>query len=188
MLFRSGYSAEDILAKFQKLYPSEWRKLCERFKVYSEKDSFLSSIGKKKRYCPKKPEQFFYSLQKVKYLLSKGYRLKHAKQYAEGTIQKYCVEFETNRLNKIRKQELDIEKKTRKLQRVDPGFLDALIFAYHRKGNSTNDKLEIFKEIQKYDCEKAWKFFWKLNDSERNDEIRNRSYNGPKNLDQYFIF
>lgn len=65
---------------------------------------------------------------------------------------------------------------TEDLQQVDPGFIDALIYAYHDRHNSTNDKMEIFKEIQKYDCEKSRQFFWKLNDSERNDQIRNLAF------------
>ena len=173
---KPGYTAEDILEGLQKYYPKEWNTICERYEVYSDKDSFLKRVGKKKRYCPKKPEEFFYSLQKVKYLLSEGYRIKHERRYNEDARQNYCDEFEAKRSSKIRKQRDNIEKNTRGQQSVDPGFLDALIYAYHRKENSTNDKLEIFKEIQKYDCDKSLEFFWKLNDSERNEEIRKLAF------------
>lgn len=169
---KPGYAEQDLLEAFKKYYPDEWNIISERYRVYSAKDSFLLSVGKKKRYYPKRPEEFFYSLPKVKHLLSKGYRIKHAEQYDEEARQKYIIQFESKRAGRIKKRQINIEKNTRKQQRVDPGFLDALIYAYHRKGNSTNDKLEIFNEIQKYDCDKAWEFFWKLNDSERNNEIR----------------
>lgn len=77
---------------------------------------------------------------------------------------------------RIKKRRQRIEMYTEDLQQVDPGFIDALIYAYHDRHNSTNDKMEIFKEIQKYDCEKSRQFFWKLNDSERNDQIRNLAF------------
>ena len=70
---------------------------------------------------------------KVKYLLSNDYRTKHAEKYDEDTRQKYCVEFEAKRFAKIKKQQNSIEKNTKRQQSVDPGFLDALIYAYHRK-------------------------------------------------------
>lgn len=173
---KPGYTEKDILEAFKKYYPSEWDAICERYTVYSAKDSFLRNIGKKKRYYPKRPEEFFCSLPKVEYLLTKAYRTKHAGRYDEDARQKYCLEFEAKRTKRIQKQLVNITQNTREQQSVDPGFLDALIYAYHRRGNSTNDKLEIFKEIQKYDCEKSWIFFWKLNDSERNDEIRKRAF------------
>ena len=77
---------------------------------------------------------------------------------------------------KIKKRQQRIEAYTEDSQRVAPEFLDALIYAYHDHHNSTNDKMEIFKEIQKFECEKAIQFFWRLNDSERNNQIRNLAF------------
>lgn len=185
LTLKPGYTKDDILTAFRKYYPNEWNTICERYQVYSGKDSFLESVGKKKRYCPKKPEEFFYTLPKVKYLLCEDYRAKHARSYDEDKRQKYCVEFEAKRSAKIKKQQNSIEKNTRKQQNIDPGFLDALIYAYHRKGNSTNDKLEIVKEIQKYNCDKSREFFLKLNDSERNDEIRKLAFHHLQSTGHY---
>lgn len=83
----------------------------------------------------------------------------------ETTLKNKC-------LNKIDKKKMSIRTYTKDQQKVDPGFIDALVYAYHKKGITINEKLEICKEIRKYDCDKTWNFFWKLNDSERNNQIR----------------
>ena len=130
----------------------------------------------KTRYKPSKPEEYFFSLMKVKYLLSKGFREKHKQNYNEQLRVSKTKALRLKRDGRIKKRRQRIEMYTEDLQQVDPGFIDALIYAYHDRHNSTNDKMEIFKEIQKYDCEKSRQFFWKLNDSERNDQIRNLAF------------
>lgn len=113
---------------------------------------------------------------KVKYLLSKGFREKHRRNYNEQLRESKAEALRLKREGRIKKKQRQIEKYTEDLQRVDPGFIDALIYAYHDHNNSTNDKMEIFKEIQKYECEKSRQFFWRINDSERNNQIRNLAF------------
>lgn len=169
---KPGYTREDLLKAFEYYYPYEWNRIGERYQVYKGKDKFLAKKGKKKRYNPLKPEEFFYSLPKVKHLLSAGFRKKHESQYNESKRMACETSLKNKRLNKIDKKKMSIRTYTKDQQKVDPGFIDALVYAYHRKGITINEKLEICKEIRKYDCDKTWKFFWKLNDSERNNQIR----------------
>ena len=173
---KPGYTGNDFLQAFKDYYPFEWEEICERWKVYSEKDKFLKQKRGKTRYNPLKPEEYFFSLMKVKYLLSKGFREKHKQNYNEQLRVSKTKALRLKRDGRIKKRRQRIEMYTEDLQQVDPGFIDALIYAYHDRHNSTNDKMEIFKEIQKYDCEKSRQFFWKLNDSERNDQIRNLAF------------
>lgn len=169
---KPGYSREDLLKNFQWYYPYEWNLIGERYKVYKEKDQFLVRKGKKRRYNPQRPEEYFFSLPKVKYLLSDGFRKKHESQYDERKRIECEASLKKKRLSKIQKKKTSIRTYTKNQQRVDPGFIDALVYAYHRKGITVNEKLEICKEICKYDCDKTWRFFWKLNDSEKNNQIR----------------
>lgn len=173
---KPGYTGNDLLQAFKDYYPFEWEEICERWKIYSEKDKFLKQKKGKTRYKPSKPEEYFFSLMKVKYLLSKGFREKHKQNYNEQLRVSKTKALRLKRDGRIKKRRQRIEMYTEDLQQVDPGFIDALIYAYHDRHNSTNDKMEIFKEIQKYDCEKSRQFFWKLNDSERNDQIRNLAF------------
>ena len=173
---KPGYTENDLLQAFKDYYPFEWEEICERWKNYSEKDEFLKQKKGMTRYNPLKPEEYFFSLMKVKYLLSKEFRERHKQNYSEQLRVTKAEALKLKREERIKKRQQRIEMYTEDLQQVDPGFIDALIYAYHDRHNSINDKMEIFKEIQKYDCEKSRQFFWKLNDSERNNQIRNLAF------------
>ncbi|EIJ2376140.1 hypothetical protein WOB69_08305 [Vibrio parahaemolyticus] len=41
---------------------------------------------------------------------------------------------------------------------------------------ATKDKIEIFNELKKYECNKTIDFFQKINDSERNNQIRRMAF------------
>ena len=173
---KPGYSKRDLLNAFKQYYPFEWNIICEREKVYSEKDQFLKEKKGQTRYNPLKPEEYFFSLAKVRYLLSKTFREKHEQNYKEEDRVKAEAVLLSKREKRIKKKQEQIVKYTENMQKVDPGFVDALICAYHDRHNTTNDKMEIFKEIEKYECEKSRQFFWKINDSERNNQIRQMAF------------
>lgn len=173
---KPGFKESELLQAFKHYYPFEWEEICERWEVYSEKDRFLKQKRDRMRYNPLKPDDYFFSLSKVKYLLSEEFRKKHSQNYNEKTRQEKEQQLKLKRNESIKKRKQRIEIYTENVQRVDPGFLDALIYAYHNRNSVVNDKIEIFKEIQKFECEKTRQFFWKLNDSERNDEIRNMAF------------
>ena len=173
---KPGYTKNDFLEAFKEYYPFEWNEICERWKVYSEKDRFLKTNKGRTRYNPLKPEDYFFSLHKVKYILSQGYREKHKNNYNEQVRAKKEEDLRHKRGTQIEKRQQRISSYTQDMQHVDPGFIDALIYAYHNHNNSTNDKMEIIKEIKKYDCEKTIQFFWKINDSERNNQIRRMAF------------
>lgn len=170
------YTGKDILAAFQKYYPYEWKEICERYEQYKDKDEFLQSCHKKKRYHPLPPEQYFFSLEKVKHILSAGYRKKHSLEYDSSKASLTEEKLKSKRDESIRKRTQKIEEVLQNTQNIEPAFVDALIAAYHRKGNTIDDKMEIFKEVTKYTCEKSLKFIYKLNDSERNEQIRRSAF------------
>lgn len=170
------YNEEDILNLFEKYYPFEWKTICERYQTYHEKDEFLVNHGKKRRYKPLSLRKYFFSLPKVKYMLSFSGRKKYKEQFDLLARKNILEELEKRRINHLNKHNLKIQQVKKNLQEIEPMFLDALIAAYHRKGNKIEDKLEIFKEIQKYDCLESTRFFRKINDSERNIQVRKMAF------------
>lgn len=62
------------------------------------------------------------------------------------------------------------------LQKIEPLYADDFIRYYHRRGCTTAEKLEIAIELAKYDCPKVETFFYKLNDAERNDQLRHWAF------------
>lgn len=180
-----NYNQNDILNLFKELYPYEWNIIEERYKSYKNKDDFLKKVGKKIRYEPIQPKYYLFELQKVKQMLSQGKRTLHKNNFNEDN--------QLKRLNQLReKSKLRISRINEKvnvakkhIQDIEPIYLDIFIQSYHKKGITTEEKMEIVKELQKYDSERILTFFYKLNDSERNNQIRRKSFIHLRSLGRY---
>lgn len=166
------YSAKTIVHEFKKYYPLLWNEMTERYDNYKAKDNFLESKGKPPRYKPLEPYLYIINLPQVKQWLSSAYKAKHKILFDEAK-QKTNLKLLSN------KQAISIDKYNNKLKKVavtlqyvEPLFIDVFITAYHQKGINTEGKVEIFNELKKYHSPKVIQFFYKLNDSERNLQIR----------------
>lgn len=175
-LLTYNYNADTLLQLFQELYPREWNELNQRYHQYKKKDDFLLKNGKKIRYKPKPPKQHFLSLPKVKNMLSEGTIAKHKANFDKHGYQEKLDKFKAKRQSAIQSKLEKLAKANELIQNVEPLYIDAFIAAYHKRGISIDGKMEIFKELQKYKSNKVIEFFYKLNDSERNDQIRNMAF------------
>ena len=59
---------------------------------------------------------------------------------------------------------------------MTPSFIDQLIGLYEQKHTSQKDKVYILLELKKYFSEKVIQFFFKLNDTELNKQLRNEAF------------
>ena len=78
-----------------------------------------------------------------------------------------------------------VDKEKEFMQEIEPLYANIYIHAYHKKGITINEKMEIVKELEKYECEKSTEFFSKLNDSERNEQIRRIAFNHLQSIGKY---
>lgn len=166
------YDEEIILQLFKKLYPFEWENLSQRYNRYQEKDNFLVSKGKRRRYFHKSPRRFLLETSKVKHLLSKGQMDRHTRVFDACKQAVAYDEFKQARFNKINKRKEKLASNSKLIQSIEPVFLDILIFSYHRKGSILKEKIEIINEIKRYRSKKTIQFLQKINDSERNNQLR----------------
>ena len=171
-----NYTNNDLLEMFKMLFPFQWQTLVERQQTYIEKDSHLQKVGKKKRYYTKPAEAFFFSLEKVKNIISYTKKQQHAKAYdnAFAELKKKKL---YNKREQVNKRILDrVEVAKLNAQNVNPSYLSTYIKSYHKRGITTEEKLIIVKELIKFDTPETTRFFRKLNDSERNDMIRGTAF------------
>jgi hypothetical protein len=179
------YDKNDVFNLFKGFYPLEWKEIIERCKHYKEKDDFLVKVGKKPRYKPSSAEGFFFGIPAVRYILSAGFIKKHKERFDEDTRkQKYDALRKSCEARNVKIQQ-KIAKNTELMQNVEPYYVDALITAYHQRGITTEGKIEIVKEMGKFLCDKSIKFFYKLNDAERNNQIRRIAFNHLQNSGHY---
>lgn len=180
-----NYSAETLLKLFQDLYPREWKELDQRYYQYKEKDAFLLKRGMKTRYKPDPPREHFFNLPKVKHMLSKGAIAKHQANFDMNGYQQNLDNYKAQRQSAIKSRNEKIAKANEIIQNVEPLYIDAFIAAYHKRGMSVDGKLEIFKELKKYKSRKVNEFFYKLNDSERNNQIRDMAFKHLQSTGSY---
>ena len=179
------YTYDDILSLFKELYSYEWDIIEKRYEYYLSKDKHLKSVKKKRRYKPTEPNSYLEELQKVKHILSDGQKKLHKINFDENSRLKTLEELQIKTKERIKKIDKKIKKNTYLLQEIEPLYLDIFIEAYHQKSAILDDKLEIVKEIQKYDCDKSTTFFQKLNDSEKNKQLQTIAYEHLKSLKKY---
>lgn len=170
------YTAKDLIRAFIKFYPLEWQSLIERCNLSRKKDMFLRKVGKKTRYNQKTAADFFFKIPTVKHILSDGYRQKYKEEYSDERRHLNCSNLIKKALAAKSKHEIKVAEYKKRMQTIDPYYIDALIATYHKRGNTINDKMEIVRECEKFDSEKIYDFFYRLNDSERNDQIRNMAF------------
>lgn len=170
---------------FKELYPYEWNIIKERHKQYKNKDAFLVKVGKKKRYYPTTPDFYLFNLLKVKHMISEGQKKIHQQNFNEANRIKNLKILEEKVKNRMIKINKKVDKEKEYMQEIEPLYIDIYIQAYHKKGITINEKMEIVKELEKYECEKSTIFFSKLNDSERNEQIRQIAFNHLQSIGKY---
>lgn len=170
------YDKYVLLKFFKELFPLMWNDLNQRYEQYESKDSFLTKVGKRKRYCHDRPDVFFFNLPKVKHMVSDGQRVKHKKEFNEESAQLAYEALSRKTEDRMAIHEIKMSSVNKDLQMIEPLYIDVLISAYHKKGITIQGKIEIFHEMKKYNVKKVIEFFQKLNDSERNDQIRRMAF------------
>lgn len=166
------YTDADIVSAMKHYYPHEWNSVEFKYSYYLAKDKYLKNRFGKIRYGMQKPEILLQSVALYKKVVSLEYRKVYSNNYSEENHEiadnKLCRE----RKPKIEKVNQKIEKAIAKTQQVTPCFIDQLIGLYERINTSQKDKMYILLELKKYYSPKIIQFFFKLNDTELNKQLR----------------
>ena len=167
-----NYKDEDIIILLKKYYPHEWQSVEIKCEYYNKKDRYLKSIKGKTRYNMQAPERILQNVPEYRRLISSEYRKKYALEYNEK-IQLHEIELLwKKRESKIQKINKKVENAKLKTQQMTPSYIDKLIGLYERKDTSQKDRMYIIVELQKYYSPKVIQFFYKLNDTELNKQLR----------------
>lgn len=171
-LLPQNYSGNDVVDMLQYFYPHEWNSVEIKYWYYTKKDKYLKRRFGKERYSMKNPKELLFSSGKYRELLSLKRRKSYADSYSEKTVIELKQELWNKRKPKIERVEQKIELAKAKTQQVTPEFIDQLMGLYERKNTSQKDKMYILLELQKYYSLKIMQFFFKLNDTELNKQLR----------------
>lgn len=171
-LLPKEYSISEIVELLKQFYPHEWHSVQMKYVYYQIKDHYIKKRRGKNRYNMKKPEVLLLEAFQCKNILSPKYQQMHYDNYTEESQISAQEELWEKRKPKIDRINQKIEKALSKTQQVTPSFIDQLIGLYERKNASQKDKRYILLELKKYYNDKIIQFFFKLNDTELNKQLR----------------
>lgn len=181
------YNLDSIIYLLQGYYPYEWQILNEKYEYYYKKDKKLKSLNKKVRYSMSSPKKIIESLKVTQKLLSKQYKDIHILKFSSENQLKNEELLKKERIPKINKTKLKVEKAKLKAQEVEPHFLDELMGLYERKNTTQMDKVYILKELEKYYCPKVINFFRKKVDTEYNRQLREMAFYHLQGLSHFVV-
>ena len=170
------YTKADIIALLKYYYPHEWQSVESKYKYYRTKDKYLKRRFGKSRYNMSEPELLIQRVSAFKKIFSESYKCAHWNAYSERSRVDSSVKLWEARKSKIDRINSKIEIALSKTQQVTPSFINQLIGLYERKNTTQKDKVYILLELKKYYCEKTIQFFFKLNDTELNKQLREEAF------------
>ncbi len=170
------YTKADIIVLLKHYYPHEWQSVESKYKYYCTKDKYLKRRFGKSRYNMSEPELLIQRVSAFKKIFSESYKCTHWNAYSEKSRVDSSVKLWEARKSKIDRINSKIEIALSKTQQVTPSFIDQLIGLYERKNTTQKDKVYILLELKKYYCEKITQFFFKLNDTELNKQLREEAF------------
>lgn len=172
MILPQEYTEKDIISLMRKYYPHEWMSVIYKYNYYEIKDRYLKKRFEKKRYCMLKPEKLFRTVSQYKKIMNQNFRKQYFINFNEATQQKNAEKLWNQRKNKIERIDNRINNAKLKTQQMTPKYIDVLIGLYERKSTSQKDKMYIMAELKKYYNGKVINFFFKVNDTELNKQLR----------------
>ena len=170
------YTKADIIALLKYYYPHEWQSVESKYKYYRTKDKYLKRRFGKSRYNMSEPELLIQRVSAFKKIFSESYKCAHWNAYSEKSRVDSSVKLWEARKSKIDRINSKIEIALSKTQQVTPLFINQLIGLYERKNTTQKDKVYILLELKKYYCEKIIQFFFRLNDTELNKQLREEAF------------
>lgn len=166
------FTDADIVSAMKHYYPHEWNSVEFKYSYYLSKDKYIKNRFGKNRYGMQKPEILLQRVALYKKVVSPEYRKAYSNSYSEENYEVAGKKLCRERKPKIEKINQKIEKALAKTQQVTPSFIKQLIGLYERISTIQKDKMYILLELKKYYSSEIIQFFFKLNDTELNKQLR----------------
>ena len=167
-----NYSSKDVIDTLKFYFPHEWYSVEMKYAYYVQKDRYLKNRFGKTRYNMEQPEELMQSVDQYKRLMSTSVRQNYANSFSEEQLVIARDNLWLQREPKIEKVTAKIEQAKLKVQQVAPTYINQLIGLYERKSTSQKDRVYILAELKKYYSAEIIQFFYKLNDTELNKQLR----------------
>lgn len=175
-----GFTDQLFIRTFEEIFPNEWEDLKKYHKYYEKLDQNLIQRFGKARYFFPKPHRFLLNLSR--HMLKKIRRSHdqgHGITYDEFKQKKRQLK-EVHLAKQLSKRDR-IYEKTKYIQKITPKYLLTLEREYF-KTDDLQKKLDIVKEISKYNNEISISILQKVNARERDYFLRKQAFFALQNM------
>lgn len=166
------YGKEEIMALLKEFYPHEWQSVEYKHLYYKKKDEHIKKHTGRTRHNMPSASKLLDRVPLYQKILTDEYRVFWRSTFSADTQELERQALYAKRKPKIDKVDKKIATAKAKTQQVTPDFIDKLIGLYERKNTSQKDKMYIMLELKKYYSPVVINFFFKLNDTELNNQLR----------------
>lgn len=180
----TDFSDNFFIETFKRLYPYMWDDLEKQYTYWHEKNNFLINHGKKSRYNFRKPYNFildcsFYVRKELRKNASRPILTIKEQEKIENDIFAHSTA-------KVKEQQEKVYEKLYYVQEVEPTYTKAFIDQYF-KTHDLHERLEIIRELSKYESDQIIEFFYKVNICTRNFSLKEESMKYIQRLDLPFV-
>lgn len=166
------YGKEEIIALLKEFYPHEWQSVEYKHLYYKKKDEHIKKHTGRTRHNMPSASKLLDRVPLFQKILTDEYRSSWHTNFSLDAQALARQVLYTKRKPKIDKVDKKIAVAKAKTQQVTPDFIGKLIGLYERKNTSQKDRMYILLELKKYYNPTVINFFFKLNDTEINSQLR----------------
>ena len=166
------YGKEEIITLLKEFYPHEWQSVEYKHLYYKKKDEHIKKHTGRTRHNMPSAFKLLDRVPLFQKILTDGYRSRWRTNFSLDTQKLARQTLYHKRKPKIDKVDKKIAVAKVKTQQVTPDFIGKLIGLYERENTSQKDRMYILLELKKYYNPTVINFFFKLNDTEINSQLR----------------
>lgn len=166
------YGKEEIIALLKEFYPHEWQSVEYKHLYYKKKDEHIKKHTGRTRHNMPSASKLLDRVPLLQKILTDEYKSRWRTNFSIDAQELARQILYTKRKPKIDKVDKKIAVAKAKTQQVTPDFIGKLIGLYERKNTSQKDRMYILLELKKYYNPTVISFFFKLNDTEINSQLR----------------
>lgn len=170
------YGKEEIIALLKEFYPHEWQSVEYKYLYYKKKDEYIKKHTGRTRHNMPSASKLLDRVPLFQEIITDRYRSSWHIDFSLDMQELERQALYTKRNPKIDKVNKKIAIAKAKTQQVTPAFIGKLIGLYERKNTSQKDRLYILFELKKYYNPTVINFFFKLNDTELNQQLRELAF------------
>lgn len=171
-LMELGFTDDDFVNTFIRLYPHLWNDIEKQHNYWHAQNQSLKKYGKKRRYHFPKPVVFILDCSETNRLNLRSNTYHNSLTSEEKIALEESIISDSQK--RLKQKQGKVIQKLHYIQEIEPKYASIFIDRYFRT-HDLHEKLEIIRELSKYNSKNIISFFYKVNACTRNHSLKEES-------------